>query len=406
MTQTLFDRPSASWLTVLLVGLWLLGPAQSSVMGQRASTVDATSNGNADDGFRPLLNGTDLTGWVAVNTAPSTWKFEDGLLVCSGKPIGEIRTERMYQNFIMEVEWRHMVPRGNAGIFVWADDITARGQPFHRGIEVQVLENDYGNTRGYTTHGDIFPIHGAKMTPINGRGGSRAFPIENRSNPSPEWNHYRITCIDGNIALEVNGKLVTQGRDCWPRKGYICLESEGGVVHYRNAKIKELPASEIDPSDVAIANRGYKCQYTGVDFDGWKLPSEGADSWQSRDWVFAYTGKTEGALTLDQTLEDYDFILDVKFGAEAAPLRLDLRGSEATRITLDPQNPQLSKAFEGNGWHRFEGQLRGQRLSLTVDGNSVYQELELDGKSSPGPWVLRPSGSTEFSNPYLKSAPR
>ena len=406
MTQSLFDRSSAPWLTIMLASLWLLGPTQPSVMGQQVSTVVAKTNVQEDDGYLPLLNGKDLTGWVAVNTAPSTWKFEDGLLVCSGKPIGEIRTEKMYQNFIMEVEWRHMVPRGNAGIFVWADDITARGQPFHRGIEVQVLENDYGNTRGYTTHGDIFPIHGAKMTPINGRGGSRAFPIENRSNPSPEWNHYRITCIDGNIALEVNGKLVTQGRDCWPRKGYICLESEGGVVHYRNAKIKELPASDIDPSDVAIANRGYKCQYTGVDFDGWQLPTEGADAWQSRDWVFAYVGKTEGALTLDQTLEDYDFILDVKFGPEGSPLHLDLRGSEATRITLDPQDPQLSKAFRGKGWHRLEGQLRGQRLSLTVDGNSVFQELELDGKSSPGPWVLRPSGSTEFSNPYLKSTPQ
>ena len=41
-----------------------------------------------------------------------------------------------------------MVPGGNAGVFVWADDITSRGVPFHRGIEVQVLENAYGNTRG------------------------------------------------------------------------------------------------------------------------------------------------------------------------------------------------------------------------------------------------------------------
>ncbi|MCB1230342.1 MAG: DUF1080 domain-containing protein, partial [Verrucomicrobiae bacterium] len=113
-----------------------------------------------DEGFRPLLNGKDLTGWVVVNTAPSTWSFnEEGYLVCTGKPIGEIRTEKMYQNFILEVEWRHLKPKGNAGIFLWADDITARGQPFHRGIEVQVLENAYGDTQSHTTHGDIFPIH-------------------------------------------------------------------------------------------------------------------------------------------------------------------------------------------------------------------------------------------------------
>ena len=124
------------------------------------------------EAFEPLFNGKNLDGWVKVNTAPSTWTIKDGMIICSGKPTGELRTTRMYQNFIMEVEWRHMRARGNAGIFVWADDITARGQPFHRSVEVQVLENSYGNTRGYPTHGDIFPIPGAKMPPIHGRGGS------------------------------------------------------------------------------------------------------------------------------------------------------------------------------------------------------------------------------------------
>ena len=187
------------------------------------------------------------------------------LFALHGQADREIRTERMYQNFVMELEWRHLKPRGNAGVFVWADDITARGQPFHRGVEVQVLENAYGNTKSFTTHGDIFPIHGARMKPINGRGGSRAFPTENRSNPSPEWNHYRIECNDGNISLAVNGKIVTRGTECWPKKGYICLESEGGQVDYRNVKIKELPDTPIKPEEVAIANRGYRCLYTGVD---------------------------------------------------------------------------------------------------------------------------------------------
>ena len=105
-----------------------------------------------DEGFRPLFNGKDLTGWVLVNTPPETWSVKDGMLVCTGKPVGEMRTDRMYQNFVMEVEWRHMVPKGNAGIFVWADDITSKGVPFHRGIEVQVLENEYGQSPHHTTH--------------------------------------------------------------------------------------------------------------------------------------------------------------------------------------------------------------------------------------------------------------
>ncbi|MBX3439668.1 MAG: sulfatase-like hydrolase/transferase, partial [Planctomycetaceae bacterium] len=90
-------------------------------------TYKPISDDSAD--FRPLFNGEDLSGWVAVNTAPSTWTVADGMLLCTGKPIGELRTDRMYQNFILDLEWRHLAPKGNAGVFVWADDITARGVP-------------------------------------------------------------------------------------------------------------------------------------------------------------------------------------------------------------------------------------------------------------------------------------
>ena len=239
LTTDTSDMNPKTWFVALIAGFLL------TLTMQRALS--------AEDNLTPMFNGTDLSGWVLTNTPPETWRFQDGVLFCTGKPIGEIRTAKMYQNFVMELEWRHMVPRGNAGIFVWADDITSRGVPFHRGIEVQVLENDYGNTRSHTTHGDIFPIHGATMMPVNGRGGNRAFPTENRSKPSPEWNHYRIECRDGAISLAVNGKVVTRGKDCVPRKGYICLESEGGVVQYRNVQIQELPATEISPDHVAIA---------------------------------------------------------------------------------------------------------------------------------------------------------
>ena len=85
----------------------------------------------------------------------------------------ELRTEKQYENFILELEWRHLKPRGNAGVFVWASEVAARGQPFLRAIEVQVLENAYGNTDRYTTHGDIFPIHGSTMKPHGAHRGQR-----------------------------------------------------------------------------------------------------------------------------------------------------------------------------------------------------------------------------------------
>ncbi len=351
-----------------------------------------------DADFRPLLGKSNLDGWVRVNTAPSTWSLSDGMLICSGKPIGQLRTTRMYQNFILELEWRHMRPRGNAGVFVWSDDITARGVPFHRSIEVQVLENAYGNGRGHTTHGDIFPIHGATMNPINGRGGSRAFPTEFRSKPSPEWNHYRIECRDGNISLAVNGKVVTRGTDCVPSKGYICLESEGGVVHYRNLRIKVLPDTPVDDQHVAIVDRGFRVLYNGIDLDGWELSGKG---WQSRDWILAHTGDSEATLTTTEDFGDVGFVVDVRVKPSSSVPAVAIRDVPILGVSNLASIKQYL-ATEGK-WNRLEGELSGNRLSLTVNGHKVMTD-ESVSPSASGPLRLRASAPVDFANIYVRDA--
>ncbi|MFP6604451.1 MAG: DUF1080 domain-containing protein, partial [Pirellulaceae bacterium] len=72
--------------------------------------------GQSENGFVSLFNGKDLTGWADVNTAPDTWTVRDGLLVCSGKPIGVMRSAKQYENFILHIEWRHMKAGGNSGV--------------------------------------------------------------------------------------------------------------------------------------------------------------------------------------------------------------------------------------------------------------------------------------------------
>jgi hypothetical protein len=303
----------------------------------------------------------------------------------------------MYQNFILELEWRHLKPKGNAGVFIWADDITARGVPFHRGIEVQVLENDYGNSNSHTTHGDIFPIHGATMTPINGRGnGSRAFPTESRSKPSPEWNHYRIECRDGEISLAVNGKVVTRGKNCIPRKGYICLESEGGVVDYKNIKIQELPDTDIDPKHIAQANRDFRCLYNGIDLSGWKATGE---NWQPQDWVLTYTGNAEGTLTTTENFGNVGFVCDVRLTKDSKTTNITLRGAE---IPIDPSHPEIGKHLQGPGkWNRFEGELKGNLLTLKLNGETIWTDKKVETEST-GPLQLNVNGPVSFANPYVR----
>jgi len=49
-------------------------------------------------------------------------------------------------------------------------------------------------------------------------------------------------CVDGTIKLSVNGKFVNGISNSSQKKGYVCLESEGAEIHFRNLKIVELPA--------------------------------------------------------------------------------------------------------------------------------------------------------------------
>jgi hypothetical protein len=71
--------------------------------------------------------------------------------------------------------------------------------------------------------------------------GSRSFPSKNLTRGVGQWNHYYVRAIAGEVRLWVNGEEVSGGTDCQPATGYICLESEGSPVEFRNLCIRELP---------------------------------------------------------------------------------------------------------------------------------------------------------------------
>ena len=199
--------------------------------------------------FRELFNGKDLSGWVNVNTDKDTWSVRDGLLVCSGHPIGVMRTEKQYENFVLHIEWRHMEAGGNSGVFAWSEGAVPEGRRLPKGLEVQMLELEWVNLHkgkdgtlppiAYV-HGELFGAGGLKTTPDNPRG-SRSKSIENRCKGKGQWNVYDVVCVDGVVKLSVNGKFVNGVSHASVKKGYLCLESEGAEIHFRNIRIMELP---------------------------------------------------------------------------------------------------------------------------------------------------------------------
>jgi len=189
----------------------------------------------------------EIIQWIQVNTKDETWKKNGDDLICFGQPIGVIRSEKKYKNFIMHIEWKHMEAGGNSGTFVWSTAEPGENR-LPNGVEVQMLELDWvkRNKRNGKTppiayvHGEIFGVGGTETIPDNPRG-RRSKSIENRCKGKGEWNVYDVVCVDGTIKLSVNGRFVNGISQSSQKEGFICLESEGAEIHFRNLKIIELP---------------------------------------------------------------------------------------------------------------------------------------------------------------------
>ncbi len=369
------------------------------------------------DGFVPLFNGRDLTGWTNINCAPESWGVRDGKIYTTGKPTGGLRTERQYENFIAELEWRHLERSGNSGFFVWGTPINAPGVPFLRGIEVQILDHGYAEdfekkngkkADWFTVHGDVFAIHGATMTYVGKTNGKRSFPTEERSKPSPEWNHYRIVAHNGTLRLHVNGKEVSGGDNTNYRKGYLALESEGAPVEFRNLRIKELPPTGANESNSAPVDPGWRALFNSVDLRGWRTNEATARRWSvvGEKLVLAPRGSTEGMtemLVTETDFADAEFIVDFQppktaAGRSAAEAAVRFRGATI---------PLTGAA--GGKFSRFTITVRGTEIRVRREEPapsevSTVQTLTLpDGAPARGAFGLEatPTGGT-FMNIHAR----
>ena len=238
----------------------LVGAALSaSTLAPGAVAAEASSG----DLPKACIDGTGL-GWRAleesdfgaVNCAPETWSWKDGVIHCTGQPVGVIRMKKPLTNFELVVMWKHLRPGGNSGVFVWATEEALTGlkpgQLPPGGIEVQVLDHGYAaqfeketgkKPDWFTTNGDVFPVGKSRMTPFPpvSPNSQRSFPRKNLSKGVGEWNHYYVRAINGEVRLWVNGEEVSGGTACEPRTGFLCLESEGAPVEFKNLRIRELP---------------------------------------------------------------------------------------------------------------------------------------------------------------------
>ena len=187
----------------------------------------STSAFAAEEGFDPLFNGKDTTGWKLRRAdGHNSWSIEGGVLkntVNVGEHGTDLVTERKFWNFTVRYEFQ--VPDGsNSGFYL-------RGRH-----EIQIL-GDFKS--GQATKGGNGAIYNLTA------------PSEFASKPGGEWQTVEATIIDNKITVILNGKKIHDNVVCdvatgseidgnVKEPGPIFLQGDHGTVSFRNMRIKVL----------------------------------------------------------------------------------------------------------------------------------------------------------------------
>jgi hypothetical protein len=190
----------------------------------------------------PLFNGYNLDGWKPVlsdtSYSPSqVWSAKNGILRCEGKPNGYLRTTRPYSHYKLRLEWRWPEEPTNSGVLLHA---MGPDQVWPTCIEAQLRSGDAGDI--ILIGEDLSLIaDGQKMQPKDSRYLRIPRKKPTNENKAGQWNRYEIICRGDTIEVYVNGLLQNKGSGVPITSGYICLQSEGSPIEFRNIILEPLP---------------------------------------------------------------------------------------------------------------------------------------------------------------------
>ena len=199
-----------------------------------------------------LFNGHDLTGWhmdvPALDDNPGgqvPFIVRDGMLVSLGTPGGHLITDKRYQNYRLEVEYRFAAKPGNCGVLVHASTPRALYDMFPKSLEVQMQSGDAGDFWCIVediTVPDMKKRRGPKNKwgIVEGKNRRIKNLTDDSENPVGEWNKMVIECKASEISVWVNGDLVNYGYNCTADKGQIAIQAEGSEVEFRKIELTPL----------------------------------------------------------------------------------------------------------------------------------------------------------------------
>jgi len=178
-----------------------------------------------------LFNHKDFSGWTFCMKEQAdplaTWSVTNGVMHCTGKPTGYLRTTGVYSNYFLTVEWRFVkiAPKAdNTGILV---HIQPGDKVWPQCIQVQGK---------HTRQGDLFLMEGAEAKEHRGLDKNTPVPLRGDSveNPVGEWNKAETICLHHQVVSFINGKFVNEVTECTINDGFIGIQSEGGDIEIRS----------------------------------------------------------------------------------------------------------------------------------------------------------------------------
>ncbi|MCU0396305.1 MAG: DUF1080 domain-containing protein, partial [Chitinophagaceae bacterium] len=233
-----------------------------------------------NDGWKPLFNGKDFTGWKQLN-GKAKYYVENGAVVGEtvfGEPNAFMATEKDYGDYVLEFEFR-------------LESLMNSGVQFR-----SLSKPDYMNGR---VHGYQFEID---PSPRGWTGGiydearrDWLYPLDLNPAAKPqykhgEWNKARIECQGNSIRTFVNGKEAAHLIDDVTASGFIALqvhsigkkEDEGKRIMWRNIRIREGKFTPTPLGNVFVVNllpnqlsegekkNGVRLLWDGQTTNGWR----------------------------------------------------------------------------------------------------------------------------------------
>ena len=388
----------------------------------------------------PLFNGKDLTGWKGEG-----YEVRDGVIVATAKGRNLV-SEKTYANYYFDFEFQ-LQPGANNGIGI---HYPGEGDAAYVGMEVQVLDDtapQYEKLEPGQYHGSIYKLVAAKRGHLK---------------PVGEWNLQRITVNGADVSVELNGTVIAEGnldeltkahpghQGIKRRSGHIAFCGHGAGVSFRNINITEIPPAA---NTEGVKAAGFSPLFDGTTLAGWKVDKGSEGHWVAGNGIIKYDGRSEAAvkdLWSEKSYKDFTLVFDWRWGAPGPVMprpvigrdgnetgekvqvqELDsgiyLRGSSKSQVNLwnwpcgsgevygyrtDGSQPAEVRAGVTptvnadkpvGEWNRMMITVKGEALTVTLNGQTVIENAKLPGMPAEGPIGLQHHGAAiDFANLWIK----